>query len=139
MPWADGMTQQVCEQNYLMSALFTIRMTVQYTHNTVVHPILCFIFLYFVLNISGSKYSKLVNSAEKRRAFVEQALAFITKHNFDGLDLDWEYPKCWQVDCSAGREHGLRMRNGGNFQPFHDDTSVHWRFFQRILLLTSYE
>ena len=100
---------------------------------------LCFIFLYFVLNISGSKYSKLVNSDEKRRAFVEQALAFITKHNFDGLDLDWEYPKCWQVDCSAGREHGLRMRNGSNFQPFHDDTSVHWRFFQRILLLTSYE
>ena len=18
------------------------------------------------------------------------------------VDLDWEYPKCWQVDCSAG-------------------------------------
>ncbi len=19
-----------------------------------------------------------------------------------GLDLDWEYPRCWQVDCSLG-------------------------------------
>jgi chitinase len=21
---------------------------------------------------------------------------------WQGLDLDWEYPKCWQVDCSLG-------------------------------------
>jgi chitinase len=53
--------------------------------------------------LQGGKYSKLVNSPEKRSAFVSQALAFVTKHNFDGLDLDWEYPKCWQVDCAAGK------------------------------------
>ncbi len=53
--------------------------------------------------MQGGKYSKLVNSPEKRSAFVSQALAFVTKHNFDGLDLDWEYPKCWQVDCAAGK------------------------------------
>ena len=46
---------------------------------------------------AGDKYSRLVNDPESRRRFVEQAVEFVEKHNFDGLDLDWEYPKCWQV------------------------------------------
>jgi chitinase len=50
----------------------------------------------------GSKYSTLVSSAGSRARFVTQALEFVTKYRFDGLDLDWEYPKCWQVDCSKG-------------------------------------
>jgi len=50
----------------------------------------------------GDKYSRLVNNKESRRKFVHHVVHFITKYNFDGLDLDWEYPKCWQVDCSQG-------------------------------------
>lgn len=46
---------------------------------------------------AGDKYSRLVNSASARRRFVENVLAFIEKYEFDGLDLDWEYPVCWQV------------------------------------------
>lgn len=45
----------------------------------------------------GPKYSKLVNDAQARRRFTEHVIEFILKHNFDGLDLDWEYPVCWQV------------------------------------------
>ena len=29
---------------------------------------------------------------ERRKRFVESVLAFCKEHNFDGLDLDWEYP-----------------------------------------------
>lgn len=50
----------------------------------------------------GDKYSRLVNNPQARQKFITNAIDFIKKNNFDGLDLDWEYPKCWQVDCSKG-------------------------------------
>jgi chitinase len=53
---------------------------------------------------AGSKYSKLVNNPASRKAFINHAVEFLTNNNFDGLDLDWEYPKCWQVDCNKGPE-----------------------------------
>lgn len=50
----------------------------------------------------GDKYSRLVRSASARARFVEEAIKFIEKYGFEGLDLDWEYPVCWQVDCDKG-------------------------------------
>ena len=50
----------------------------------------------------GNKYSRLVNSPSARAKFTKHVVEYIEKHNFDGLDLDWEYPKCWQVDCNKG-------------------------------------
>jgi len=46
---------------------------------------------------AGDKYSRLVNSPGARARFISYVTDFIEKHDFDGLDLDWEYPKCWQV------------------------------------------
>ncbi len=51
---------------------------------------------------AGDKYSKLVTSPTAREAFTNHAVKFLLKHNFDGLDLDWEYPTCWQVNCDKG-------------------------------------
>lgn len=51
---------------------------------------------------AGDKYSKLVNNASARRRFISHVVKFVEDNNFDGLDLDWEYPTCWQVDCKKG-------------------------------------
>ncbi|KAL6266443.1 hypothetical protein P5V15_003293 [Pogonomyrmex californicus] len=53
---------------------------------------------------AGGKYSRLVNSPSARQKFIAQVLSFIEKYGFEGLDLDWEYPVCWQVDCNKGPE-----------------------------------
>lgn len=51
---------------------------------------------------AGDKYSRLVRNAVSRAKFIDHVVQFIEKHGFDGLDLDWEYPVCWQVDCKQG-------------------------------------
>lgn len=46
---------------------------------------------------AGSKYSELVNNPFARSKFVKHVVNYLKQNNFDGLDFDWEYPKCWQV------------------------------------------
>lgn len=50
----------------------------------------------------GDKYSRLVRNPAARAKFVRHAIQFIEKYGFEGLDLDWEYPVCWQTDCKKG-------------------------------------
>lgn len=43
-------------------------------------------------NEGSLKFSEVLSSAAKRAILVEQVVAFIEEHNFDGFDFDWEYP-----------------------------------------------
>ncbi|KAI9565681.1 hypothetical protein GHT06_009473 [Daphnia sinensis] len=43
-------------------------------------------------NEGSGKYSDMAETPENRRLFINSVLAFIKKHGFDGLDMDWEYP-----------------------------------------------
>ncbi|XP_020293846.1 probable chitinase 3 [Pseudomyrmex gracilis] len=45
-----------------------------------------------------NKYSRLAASSQSvRNKFVDYIVRFIEQYKFDGLDLDWEFPVCWQV------------------------------------------
>jgi chitinase len=60
-----------------------------------------------VMSIGGwgdksSKYSHAVENLEKRKVFRQHLIEYMQKYKFDGLDIDWEYPVCWQGNCTAG-------------------------------------
>ncbi|XP_037083613.1 acidic mammalian chitinase-like [Pollicipes pollicipes] len=43
-------------------------------------------------NEGSTKYSKMAGSPSLRQKFVQSCVEFLHKYNFDGLDMDWEYP-----------------------------------------------
>ena len=55
-------------------------------------------------NEGVKKYSDMVSDGTTRKKFVDSVVAFVDKHDFDGLDLDWEYPG----DTERGGKHSDR-------------------------------
>lgn len=43
-------------------------------------------------NEGSVKFSKVAASPALRQRFIREAVAFCKQYNFDGIDLDWEYP-----------------------------------------------
>lgn len=43
-------------------------------------------------NQGSEKYSHMANTDDSRKQFAKNAVAFVEKYNFNGLDIDWEYP-----------------------------------------------
>lgn len=42
---------------------------------------------------TGKYFSPLVTSDSTMQSFAINAIDFVHLHNFDGLDIDWEFPK----------------------------------------------
>ncbi|CAG2176997.1 unnamed protein product [Oppiella nova] len=49
-----------------------------------------------------NQYSQLVGNEGLRQGFIKNTIAYLHQYKFDGLDIDWEFPVCWQADCSKG-------------------------------------
>ena len=43
-------------------------------------------------NFGTSKMTAMLRTATNRREFLKTSIEFLRKRNFDGLDLDFEYP-----------------------------------------------
>ncbi|KPM07813.1 Sar s 15 allergen (chitinase-like protein) [Sarcoptes scabiei] len=43
-------------------------------------------------NEGSTKYSQMAANPESRKVFVQSVLDFLERYDFDGLDMDWEYP-----------------------------------------------
>ncbi|XP_050090378.1 probable chitinase 2 [Anopheles aquasalis] len=73
----------------------------------------------------SEKYSNFTNNATNRQEFVINALDYVRQYDFDGLDLDWEYPT----------QRGGDPVDRGNFVALVQELST--LFKKHNLLLTS--
>ena len=51
----------------------------------------------------SDRFSDMADDAALRANFVDSSIAFLRRYQFDGIDIDWEYPGAIGVKCAAGR------------------------------------
>lgn len=43
-------------------------------------------------DVGGEIFSKMANSTDSRKSFIQSVVAILERFGFDGIDVDWEYP-----------------------------------------------
>jgi len=65
-------------------------------------------------NFPSAYFSKMVSSSASRQKFISSAKSWLSQHNADGIDIDWEYP------CSEPRDDPVKI-TCELFRTVHDD------------------
>ncbi|KAJ8319306.1 hypothetical protein KUTeg_004397, partial [Tegillarca granosa] len=58
-------------------------------------------------NAASYEFTKMVESSSNRQVFISSTISFLREHNFDGLDLYWQYP--------SNKHRGGRPQDKQNF------------------------
>ena len=60
-------------------------------------------------NAGSSNFSIMAQDPDHRASFIHSSVSYLKKYEFDGLDIDWEYPG------SDGSDYGGRPEDKQNF------------------------
>jgi len=59
------------------------------------------VLLSFGRESDSQKYSRLLSTKASRTKFIDHLIGYLREHNFDGIDVDWQYQKCQAKNCTA--------------------------------------
>jgi chitinase len=63
----------------------------------------------------SNRFSDMATNGVTRGNFIESVVAFLRRHAFDGIDIDWEYPTSIGVRCATGPDNCDRATDKENF------------------------
>jgi len=66
-------------------------------------------------NMASAPFTAMVATDASRREFATDTVQFLRKHNFDGIDIDWEYP------ANRGSPAGDKLKYTQLLQTIHDE------------------
>ncbi|WAQ95300.1 CHIA-like protein [Mya arenaria] len=70
-------------------------------------------------NMGSPPFTRMVGSDASRREFATTSVAFLRKHGFDGLDMDWEYPANHMINLMSYDLHGSWEDFTGHHSPLY--------------------
>ncbi|XP_077553058.1 chitinase-3-like protein 1 [Haemaphysalis longicornis] len=62
-----------------------------------------------ISNNSSKNFSALVNTTAGRRKFINSSLTLLREYDFDGLDIDWEYPAHYKYGSPEDKENFVTL------------------------------